>query len=84
VDVQVVGLGDLGEALPEVAGHRNDHPVARREQVGHRGLQPTGAGRGEHEHVGVGSHDPLDPLGDLAEQLAVGWAAVIDERASLG
>src|SRR5439155_2254360 len=83
-DVLSERLSDLGEALPEVAGHRDNHAVAWREQVGDGRFEPAGPGRGEDQDVVLRPVDLLQAFGDLAEKRAVPGPAVVDEGAALG
>ena len=83
LDVEPVGSGDPGEALPEEPGDGHHDVVPGREEVRHSRLEPAGSARGEDQDVVLRLEDRLQGFGDLAQELAVPRPSVIDERAPL-
>ena len=81
-DVRAVHRGDLGEPVAERADAHAEDPVARRQRVDDRGLQPARARRRDHRDVGGRAEVRLHPLEDAAEHRRELGASVVDHLAS--
>ena len=73
-------LHHAGPALAEIPGGEDELAVARRGQVGDRGLERARSGRGEHEHVVLRSVDVAQPREAALVDLAVVARTMVDDR----
>ena len=73
-------LGQAHPALAEFAGGEHQHPVARRGQIGDRGLHGAGAGAGKEENVVLGSDKNLELGKHLLKEGSELGCAVVDVR----
>ena len=78
--VGAVGLAQLGPALAELTGRRDDRDVARGQQVGHRRLHRTGPGGREQLHVVARLEHHLEPVQDPRVDLDERGRAVVEDR----
>jgi hypothetical protein len=79
-EVGAEGAHHAGPALAEVPRGEDELAVARRRQVGDRGLERARPGRREHEHVMLRAVDLGEPREAALVHVAVVAGAVMDHR----
>ncbi len=82
--VQPVGLGDLGPAFAEFAGHAHDHFIAARKKVRYAGIHRPGTRGGKHQDIVGRAHEFLEICQRRPVNFAEVFGAVVNIRSHHG
>ncbi len=83
-DLDAEGRSDRRGAFPKNASNHHERPIARREQIHDRRLEPTSARAGEAQNLVLGREDAFEPGAHLGEQGFELGATVVDHLVSQG